>query len=171
MKFKVTFNFLLLQIYVFQQKGERTKTTPDKTFQTKDQWQNPPDKNPDEQLRENLYRGLCPGFLLGLLKMGGPRCVTYFWGPGMCDKVWQRGGGSKLAKNSVTYFMDGPSYKLKLLTSCLLHINFISLLKDYFILTQPMDNVMIDMVLDVALRWVSIIPYHVSLRFYGTRWS
>jgi len=26
-------------------------------------------------------------FVLGLLKMGGPRCVTYFWGPRMCDKV------------------------------------------------------------------------------------
>jgi len=26
----------------------------------------------------------------------------------MCDKVWQGEGESKLAKNSVTYFMDGP---------------------------------------------------------------
>jgi len=26
----------------------------------------------------------------------------------MCDKGWQREGVSKLAKNSVTYFMDGP---------------------------------------------------------------
>jgi len=40
--------------------------------------------------------GLLSGiFVLGLLKMGGPRCVT-------------GGGESKLAKNSVTYFMDGP---------------------------------------------------------------
>src|SRR6218665_2908536 len=65
-------------------------------------------KNPCEQLRENLYRGLLSGiFVLGLLKIGGgsemcdvllgvPRCVT------KCDR------GSKLAKNSVTYFMDGP---------------------------------------------------------------
>src|SRR6218665_1644357 len=29
-------------------------------------------------------------------------------GPGMCDNVRQGGVGSKLAKNSVTYFMDGP---------------------------------------------------------------
>jgi len=44
-----------------------------------------------------------------LLKIGGPRCVTYFrWGPEMCDKVWQGGGASKLVRNSVTYFMDGP---------------------------------------------------------------
>jgi len=45
---------------------------------------------------------------LGLLKMGGseicevllgvPRYVT------KCDRRW----GSKLAKNSMTYFMDGP---------------------------------------------------------------
>ena len=69
--------------------------------------QKPPDKSPREQLIENLYRGLLSGFfVLGLLKIGGgPRFVTYFWGgPGMCD----RGRGSKLAKNSVTYFMDGP---------------------------------------------------------------
>jgi len=32
---------------------------------------------------------------------------TFGGGPGLCDKVWQ-GRGSKLAKNSVTYFMDGP---------------------------------------------------------------
>ena len=52
--------------------------------------QNLPDKNPGEQLRENLYRGLLSGFfVLGLIKMGGPRCVTYFamGGPDMCDKV------------------------------------------------------------------------------------
>ena len=40
---------------------------------------------------------------------GGFRDVTYFMGgSAMCDKVWQGGGGSKLVKNSVTYFMDGP---------------------------------------------------------------
>ena len=38
-------------------------------------------------------------------------------GPGMCDKVWQVGGGSKLAKNSVTDFMDGPLIECKLLCS------------------------------------------------------
>ena len=36
-------------------------------------------------------------------------CDVLSGGPGMCDKVWQSGGGSKLAKNSVTYFMDGPN--------------------------------------------------------------
>jgi len=36
--------------------------------------------------------------------------VTYFrgGGPRMCDEVGQGEGGEKLAKNSVTYFMDGP---------------------------------------------------------------
>ena len=60
-----------------------------------------------------MYRGLLSGiFVLGLLKIGGfemcdvlservPGCVT------KCD----RGRGSKLAKNSVTYFMDGPFMK------------------------------------------------------------
>ena len=35
-------------------------------------------------------------------------CDVLWGGPGMCDKVWQGEGWSKLAKNSVTYFMDGP---------------------------------------------------------------
>src|SRR6218665_2225430 len=41
--------------------------------------------------------------------LGGPRCVTYFRGgvPGYVTKC-DRGRGSKLAKSSVTYFMDGP---------------------------------------------------------------
>jgi len=34
-------------------------------------------------------------------------CDVLSGGPGMCDEVWQ-GEGVKLAKNSVTYFMDGP---------------------------------------------------------------
>jgi len=35
-------------------------------------------------------------------------CDVLLGVPGMCDKVWQGGWGSKLAKNSVTHFMDGP---------------------------------------------------------------
>src|SRR6218665_855785 len=51
------------------QKGEWTK--PPRT--------KPPGQKPREQLRENLYMGLLFGFfVLGLLKIGGPRCVTYF---------------------------------------------------------------------------------------------
>src|SRR6218665_833028 len=37
---------------------------------------------------------------------GGPRCVTYFPGVLGCVTKCDRGGGSKLTKNSVTYFMD-----------------------------------------------------------------
>ena len=60
------------------QKPPRTKPSRQKT----------PDKNPREQLRENLYRGLLSGFfVLGLLQIGGwfrdvwrnlgvPGCVT-----------------------------------------------------------------------------------------------
>src|SRR6218665_1666950 len=45
-------------------------------------------------------------------KNGGPRCVTYFRGEVLgCVTKCDRGmGGSKLAKNSVTYFMDGPLF-------------------------------------------------------------
>src|SRR6218665_3744941 len=71
--------------------------------------QNTPHKNPCEQLRENLYRGLLSGF----------SCTrpTKNWGSDMCDVLLgvpgcvakcDTGRGSKLAKNSVTYFMDGP---------------------------------------------------------------
>ena len=83
--------------------------------------QNLPDKIPSDKTPrtktptnnwENLYRGLLPGFfVLGLLKIGGwsPRCVTYFGGS---RDVWQSvtwgEGGSKLTKNRVTYFMNGP---------------------------------------------------------------
>ncbi len=46
-------------------------------------------------------------FVLELLNLGGTEmCDVLSGGPGMCDKC-DRGGGSKLAKNSVTYFMDG----------------------------------------------------------------
>src|SRR6218665_2592188 len=47
-------------------------------------------------------------FVLGLLKIGGPRCVTYFWGVPRWVTQCDRGRGSKLAKNSMTCFMDGP---------------------------------------------------------------
>jgi len=61
--------------------------------------QNHPDKKPREQLRQNLYRGLLSGlFVLDLIKMGGPRGVTYFGGS---LDVWQsvtRGRGLKIGK-------------------------------------------------------------------------
>jgi|SRR6218665_661905 len=112
MKFKVMFNFLLKQMYS-DRRGKRTKTTPDKIFQAKDPLIKPPDKNSRELLRQNLYKELLSGFfVLGLLKIGGSRCVTYFreWVPGCVTKC-ARGEGVKLTKNSVTYFMDGPYIK------------------------------------------------------------
>ena len=95
----------------FDRKGYGQRPPRTKTFQTKDPpWQNPLDKNPREHLRENLYRGLLSGiFVLGLLKIWrGSKMCDVLWGS---RDVWQSvtgGGRLKLAKNSVTYFMDGP---------------------------------------------------------------
>src|SRR6218665_1060406 len=50
---------------------------------------------------------------------GGPRRVTYFRGvPGCVTKCDREGGGSKLAKNSVTYFMDGPYCHINRVSTC-----------------------------------------------------
>src|SRR6218665_23425 len=69
----------------------------------------PLDNNPRKQWRENLYRGLLAGFfVLGLLKIGGgvqDVGRTLLGWSGMCDRGLE---GSKLAKNSMTYFMDSP---------------------------------------------------------------
>ena len=75
-----------------------------------DKRQNPPDKNPHEQLRENLYRGLLSGFfvVLCLLKIGGSEMCDVLLGVPGCMTKCDRGRGSKLSKNSVKYFMDGP---------------------------------------------------------------
>jgi len=76
-----------------------------------DKRQNPRTKIPREQLRENLYRGLLSRFfVLGLLKIGGSEmCDVLLGGIPGCVTKCDRGDGSKLANNSVTYFMDGPS--------------------------------------------------------------
>src|SRR6218665_3688147 len=69
------------------QKAPRTKPSRQKT--------KPPDKNPREKLRENLYRELLSGFfVLSLLKIGGPRCVTYFWGVPGCVTKCNRAGSN-----------------------------------------------------------------------------
>src|SRR6218665_102881 len=55
------------------------RTMPSRQKSQKDHLTKPPDKNPCKQLRENLYRGLLSGFfVLRLLKLISPRCVTYF---------------------------------------------------------------------------------------------
>ena len=90
------------------QKGVRTKTTQNKTFQTKDPLTKAPDKSPP-QLRENLYRGLLSGFfVLGLLKVGGFEMCDVLWGvPGCVTKCDSGGGWVIIGQNSVRYFMDG----------------------------------------------------------------
>jgi len=64
--------------------GRTNKNHPGKTFQKKDTRT----KNPARW--ENLYRGFCPVFCT---RPTGVRDVwrTFGGGPGMCDKVWQRG--------------------------------------------------------------------------------
>src|SRR6218665_2788470 len=81
--------------------GERTKINPDKT----------PGQKPLRTIEIEFVQGTfvldfctrptknCGGSeMCDVLSLGVPGCVT------KCD----RGRGSKLAKNSVTYFMDGP---------------------------------------------------------------
>ena len=77
------------------QKPPRTKpsrqTTP---------WQDPPDKIPREQLRQNLYNGaFVQVFCTKPSKNRGVRDVwrTFGGGPGMCDEVWQ-GEGVKIGQ-------------------------------------------------------------------------
>src|SRR6218665_1934080 len=93
-------------------RGNGQKPPRTKSFQTKDPLTKAPDKSPREQLRENLYRGLLSGlFVLGLLKKSGgsEMCDVLLGGPG-CVTKGDRGRGSKLAQNSVTYFMNGPLF-------------------------------------------------------------
>ena len=93
--------------------GEQTKTTPGKTFQTKTPW-----KKPCEQLRENLYRGFCPGFCTRPTKNGGSEmCDVLFGGVPGCVTKCDMGRGSKMDKNSGRCFMDGPILTTQPLTS------------------------------------------------------
>jgi len=82
---------------------------PDKNPRTK-----PPDKNPrtkpqdknTRELRQTPLKTCVDMHLYCILKLRGPRCVTYFRGP---RDVWQSvTGESKLVRNSMTYFMGGP---------------------------------------------------------------
>ena len=71
---------------------------------------NQPRQNPPRTIEiEFIYWTFVRDFCTRLTKnRGGPRCVTYFVGVPGCVTKCYRGRGSKLAKNSVTYFMDGP---------------------------------------------------------------
>jgi len=106
MKFQVVFNFLNIITHAFWQKGNRQKAPRTKPSGQKTK---PRTKTPTNNWERICTGGFCQGFfVLGLLKIGGSEmCDVLLGGPGMCDKVRQ-GRGSKVAKNSVTYFMDGP---------------------------------------------------------------
>ena len=75
--------------------------------------QNPPDKNLRERFEIEFVQGtFVRDFRTRPTKnRGDPRSVTYFRGVPGCVTKCDR-GGSKLAKNSVTYFMDGPILRL-----------------------------------------------------------
>jgi len=97
---------------VFWQKGGWTKTTPNKTFQTKK-----PDKTPRQEL-PRTKTNLSVRRMHVLLKIGGFRDVWHTLGVPGCVTMCDRGGGQNFSKNSMTYFMDGPmslylSYKFK----------------------------------------------------------
>src|SRR6218665_17736 len=74
----------------------------------------PPDKTPEQKPPRTIEREFVQGAFVCFFCTrpkkngeGSEMCDVLLGGPRMCDKVCQ-GGGSKLAKNSVTYFMDGP---------------------------------------------------------------
>src|SRR6218665_3472246 len=82
------------------QKGVRTKTTPDKTFQTKDPRTKAPGQKPSRTIeREFVQRAFVRIFCTRPTKnRGGPKCVTYFWGvPGYVMKCG-RGRGVKIVQ-------------------------------------------------------------------------
>src|SRR6218665_2423330 len=68
--------------------------------------QKPPRTIEIEFVQGTFVRGFCTR---PTKNRGGPRCVTYFQGvPGRVTKCDRGEEGSKFAKNSLTYFMDGP---------------------------------------------------------------
>src|SRR6218665_103240 len=86
-------------------KNHPGRNLPDKNPLTKPPGQKPPRTIEIEFVPGTFVRDFCTR----PTKNRGPRCVTYFRGiPGCVTKCDRRERGSKLAKNSVTYFMDGP---------------------------------------------------------------
>jgi len=75
--------------------------------------QRPSDKSSRTKTPQTIERefvqGLLSGFfVLGLLKMGESEMCDVLWGVPGCVTNCDRGRGSKLVKNSMTYFMDRP---------------------------------------------------------------
>jgi len=73
-----------------------------------DKRQNPRTKPPQTIEREFVQGAFVGLFVISLLKIGGSEMYDVLWG---AQDVWQSvtgGGESKLARNSVTYFMNDP---------------------------------------------------------------
>ena len=89
--------------------GERTKPTPDKTFQTKDPLIKPGTKTPANNWERTCTVGFCPGFCTRPTKMGIRDVWSTFgggpWGPWMCDSVAEgwRSNRPKIAWRSLLY--------------------------------------------------------------------
>jgi len=94
---------------------------------TKPSRQNSSWQNPRTEIPENNWERICTGFfVLGLLKIGGPKCVTYFCGaPGMCDKVWQRGGSQNWPKITWRTLWTAPT-RFRLTGTHARKINYLS---------------------------------------------
>src|SRR6218665_2369750 len=94
----------------FLREGGKEKTTPDTTFQTKDPLTTLPRTKTLRTIeREVVQEAFVRNFCTRPTRNGrGPRCVTYFWRIPECVTKCDKGKGSKLTKNSVTYFMDSP---------------------------------------------------------------
>src|SRR6218665_1676340 len=80
------------------------KNYPTQNLKDKRPFDKSPRQKPPRTIEREFVQGLLSGFyVLGLLQSGGgASCVTYLGVPGCVT------GESELAKNSVTYFMDGP---------------------------------------------------------------
>ena len=88
------FNFLLKLRY--SDRRGTDKNYPGQNLPDKKPEQTPEQK-PREPLREILYRGFLTGLSV-LLKIGGPRFVTYFKGVQRCVTKCDRGGGRNWSK-------------------------------------------------------------------------
>jgi len=85
------------------------KNHPEQNIQDKGPLTKTPDKTPAKIEIEFVHEAFVRIFVLGLLKIGGGvEMFDVLWGVPGCVTECDRGRGSKLAKNSVMYFMDGP---------------------------------------------------------------
>ena len=89
-------------------KNDPGRNLPDKRLPDKTPRQKPPRKIEKEFVQRPFVRF----FVLGLLKIGGSEMCDVLLGVPGCVTKCDRGRGSKLAKYSVTYFMDGPKVDL-----------------------------------------------------------